>query len=74
MKVYFYDKPTLKEELRKKSNKIVTVRFKTHKEIIIPKQVLQVIQNIAKNVRTFMKKLVSTENNFIFFLSNFIKQ
>jgi hypothetical protein len=73
MKIYFYDRDTLKKELKNKSNKTISVRFKTHNQIIIPKQVLTVIQQISKKDRTFLKKLLSTENNFIFFLSNFIK-
>jgi len=73
MKIYFYDKDTLKKELKNKSNKIISIRFKTHKEILIPKPVLLIIQKLAKQDRTFMKKLISSENNFIFFLSNFIK-
>lgn len=74
MKVYFYDKEVLKKELKKRDNKLVTVRFKTHKSIDIPKPLLGQIQFFAKNDRTFMKKLLSSENNFLFFLSNFIKK
>mgnify|MGYP000020450085 CR=1 FL=1 len=74
MKVYFYDKETLKKELRNKSNKALMVRFKGHTQVSIPKNILEIIQNLSKKDRTFMKKLLSSENNFIFFLTNFIKK
>jgi hypothetical protein len=74
MKVYFYDKETLKKELKNKSNKALMVRFKSHTSVSIPKNILEIIQNLSKNDRTFMKKLLSSENNFIFFLTNFIKK
>lgn len=74
MSVYFYDRDTLKKELKSKSNKSITIRFKTHKSIVVPKNILQIIQNIAKTDRKFIKNLLSNENNFIFFLTNFIKK
>jgi hypothetical protein len=74
MKVYFYDKETLKKELRNKSNKALMVRFKGHTQVSIPKNILEIIQNLSKKDRTFIKKLLSSENNFIFFLTNFIKK
>jgi hypothetical protein len=74
MKVYFYDKETLKKELRNKSNKALMVRFKGHTQVSIPKNILEIIQNLSKKDRTFMKNLLSSENNFIFFLTNFIKK
>jgi hypothetical protein len=74
MKVYFYDKETLKKELRNKSNKAIMVRFKGHTQVSIPKNILEIIQNLSKKDRTFIKKLLSSENNFIFFLTNFIKK
>jgi hypothetical protein len=74
MKVYFYDKDSLKKELKNKNIKKITVRFKTHKSIELPLEVLNFIRNIAKNDRTFMKKLLASETNFIYFLSNLIKK
>jgi oxalate decarboxylase/phosphoglucose isomerase-like protein (cupin superfamily) len=73
MKVYFYDREMMRKELKNKTNQTVTVRFKAHTNVIIPKNILEIIQNISKKDRTFMKKLLSTENNLIFFLTNFIK-
>jgi hypothetical protein len=74
MKVYFYDKDTLKKELKNKNNKILTIRFKTHKSVDIPKNILLFIQEISKKDKKFVKTLISSETNFLFFLSNLIKK
>ena len=74
MTVYFYNKDELKTALKNTSNNVVTVRFKTHKSIDIPKPILNNIRYFVKSDKKFMKTLISSENNFILFLLKFINQ
>jgi len=68
MTIPFKNKSELKKELISGNYSKLYVRFGEDKKVLLPRMVLELIKNIAKTDRKFMKKLLSSEKDFMFFM------
>jgi hypothetical protein len=72
MKIYFNDKESLRKELVSKENKKLIIGFRQNRKIELTRNMLFLIQQICKQDRTFLKTLISSEANFVYFVSKFV--
>lgn len=68
MTISFKNKSELKKELVSGNYSKLYVRFGEDKKVLLPRMVLELIKNIAKTDRKFIKKLMSSEKDFMFFM------
>lgn len=68
MTISFKNKAELKKELVSGNYSKLYVRFGEDKKVLLPRMVLEFIKNIAKTDRKFIKKLMSSEKDFMFFM------
>lgn len=68
MTISFKNKAELKKELVSGNYSKLYVRFGEDKKVLLPRMVLELIKNIAKTDRKFIKKLMSSEKDFMFFM------
>jgi hypothetical protein len=68
MTISFKNKSELKKELVSGNYSNLYVRFGEDKKVLLPRMVLELIKNIAKTDRKFIKKLMSSEKDFMFFM------
>ena len=68
MTISFKNKSELKKELVSGNYSKLYVRFGEDKKVLLSRMVLELIKNIAKTDRKFIKKLMSSEKDFMFFM------
>lgn len=69
----FNNKPELIETIKDRSVSKITIKFGENKKLILPKYILELIRIYAKNDRFFIKNLLSSEKDFMYFIHEILK-